>query len=783
MVSSENKNGANQVIITVIEDDLGLNQVIQKTLAKEGYLCQGFVTAKNALDWLVNNPDMYSLLLIDYFLEDTNGREFIQKARSLGVEAPFIIITGHGDERVAVEMMKMGAIDYLIKDQNFLNLIGAVIQQAINQLSTQKQLKESQQALRISENKYRSIFENIQDVYFEINTKGIAIEISPSILSVFQFKREELIGKELFKDPENLTAILDLLSENDEVADFEVLLTRKDTSRVHCSISCKFMPIHDESSSNIVGIIRDINQRKLAEENLRKEQENFQIIAESTSLMVARINWSGTYLYVSKACTKLLGYQPKELIGKAYNLFVHEEDLEQVNSNHVELLENSSESLAESYRVRRKDGSSIWLETYYHVLPNPKTHLVEEIVCVSRDITQEKEEEDLRKAKEVAEQASKAKSEFLANMSHEIRNPLNAIIGMTKTLEKTKLNTTQNNFLRSIMVSSEHLLRLLNDLLDFSQIESSTIELTLNNFNLRNTIEELLFSFKPQAQLKGIEVSFEFDQNIPDLLCGDEKKIVQILHNLLNNALKFTNNGAIDITAKLLSGSDESIRVEIGVQDTGIGVAEKDIPVIFEAFRQLDLSSKKEFPGSGLGLNIVKRLTELMNGQVSFTSKPGVGSRVVVEIPMTVARDNVQTPMFFINEQADREGSGPTKTLRILVAEDDAINQIYLAGFLKSQGWQVDVANNGLIALEKYESGTYDLILLDGQMPKMDGFDVTRKIREMENASGTRIPIVAITGYAIPGDKDRFLEAGMDDYITKPVDESRLLEVISRVVS
>ncbi|HSV88464.1 MAG TPA: response regulator [Bacteroidales bacterium] len=783
MVSAKNDWDSQQFIITVIEDDIGLNQVIQKTLAKEGYLCQGFVTAKNALDWLVNNPNIYTLLLIDYILEDTNGREFIQSARSKGVDAPFIIITGHGDERVAVEMMKLGAIDYLIKDQNFLNLIGAVIQQAVNQLSTQKQLKESQQALRISENKYRSIFENIQDVYFEINSKGEAIELSPSIFNIFHFKREELIGKTLFKEPENLTAILDQLSESDEVSDFEVLLTRKDNVKLHCSISCKYMPTHNDTSSNIVGTIRDINLRKLAEENLRKQQENFQILAESTSLMVARINWNGTYLYVSKACTKLFGYQPKELIGKPQNQFVHEDDQALVNTIHIKILEGSHESLVESYRVVKKDGTCIWVETYYYVAPDPKTNLVEEIICVSRDITQTRQEEELRKAKEVAEQASKAKSEFLANMSHEIRNPLSAIIGMAKTLEKTKLNADQKSFLTSIVVSSEHLLRLLNDLLDFSKIESNQIDLTVNNFNLRNTFEEVTTWFIPQAKDKGLEIKVEFGNDIPEWLYGDEKKIIQILNNLLHNAIKFTITGQIHAGVNVISREEENVRIEIFVQDTGIGVEEKNIPLIFEAFRQLDLSSKKEFQGSGLGLNIVRKLVEILNGQVTFSSKPGIGSRVSVEIPLTIAGDNIQFPVLSMEAKNLKAPASQTKDIRILVAEDDAINQIYLAGFLRSQGWLVDVASNGIIALEKYEPGKYDLILLDGQMPKMDGFDVTRRIREKENTSLSRVPIVAITGYAIPGDKERFLEAGMDDYVTKPLDESRLLEIIQRLVT
>ncbi len=768
-----------QYQIVVVEDDIALNKLIQKRLEKQGFTMEGFFTGSEALEWIRRNPDEKVLYLLDYNLYDMSGEEMVRTLKNEDINIPFVIITGHGDEKTAVEMMKLGALDYMVKDSSFIDLLPTVVYQVINHLNVQQQLAESQVALKKSEEKHRSIFENIQDVYFELTPDAFVIELSPSAENVFFYKKEELLGKPFFDDKNVENLFIDKLQHKGYVSDFEVYLTRKDKVRIPCSFTCKYLYHQDGAPRKIIGTIRNISGRKQVEEALRISEERYRILAENSSDMISKHNWDRTYLYVSPASRHLLGFEPEELVGQSAYQLIHPEDIESVRQNHVKMLESQSGSFIESYRIRKSNGQYIWFETNNQVLYNPKTEVVEEIVCVSRDITERKEKEELLKAKEVAERANKAKSEFLANMSHEIRNPLNAIIGMTKTLGKTPMDDDQQNYLNSILISSNILLSILNDILDFSKIEANKIELTFSDFNLRKTIEEVVEAFKPQVTQKNIELNIHFKNALPEFIYSDEKKIRQILSNLISNAVKFTNEGKVEIEVEKKNADNENLQLGFSVKDTGIGVKKEDVPTIFESFRQLDISTRKEYQGTGLGLNIVKSLVELMNGEVVFESDFGKGSKVTFQIP--VLGHSLEKRLPTPEKKEEDTFNVVEKELKILVAEDDAINQLYLAGFLKSQGWKVDTASNGLQAIEKFEHNAYDLVLMDGQMPKMDGFETARRIREMEKDTGEHIPIIAITGYAIPGDREKFLEVGMDDYISKPIDEQKLMEIIHRM--
>lgn len=768
-----------QFIIIIVEDDPLLNSLIQKTLGREGYLCQGFSSGNEAVEWFNNNVTYDALILLDYYLADMHGDGLIENLRKKNLDVPFVIITGHGDERIAVEMMKLGALDYLVKDNSFMDLLPTVINQVISRLSIQKQLKESQTALGKSEEKYRSIFEHIQDVYFETTPEGIVLELSPSVELIFLYKKEDIIGKPLFDDPGRLEIFFNEIKKEGYMSDFEMVLNRKNKQKIPCSITSKYIYDEEGKPIRIIGTIRNINERKKAEESLRISEERYRILAENSSDMISKHSWDGTYVYVSPACKNLLGYEPEEMVGKSGYLFNHPEDIDGVRQNHIKLLEEKHASFIHSYRMRKKNGEYVWFETNHQVIVNEKTQLVEEIVCVSRDITARKEKEELLKAKEIAEQANKAKSEFLANMSHEIRNPLNAIIGMARTLGKSKLNEQEKNFVNSILISSGNLLHILNDILDYSRIEANKVDLTFSDFNLRQTFNDTLSIFEPQIISKDLKLKVVYENGLPDLIHSDEKKIFQILSNLISNALKFTNEGEIEIGVAKKRVHNENIWLNFYVKDTGIGVKSEDIPKLFESFRQLDISAKKEYQGTGLGLNIAKKLVELLNGVISFDSEYGAGSMVSFEIPALIASKKKEFSEEF--PEKVNETQSKMKSLKILVAEDDAINQLYLAGFLRSQGWKVDTAANGIIALEKFSKGPYDLVLMDGQMPKLDGFETTRRIREMEKETGKHVPIIAITGYAIPGDRERFIEAGMDDYVSKPIDEQKLIDIIVKM--
>ncbi len=785
MQSLSNRDIPENYTILVVEDDVALNTLIQKTLQKNNYQTKGFYTGNEAIEWIKENNSPDILLLLDYQLYEMSGEQVIKILRKDNIDIPFVIITGHGDEKTAVEMMKLGAHDYMVKDSNFIDLLPTIIKQVINHIDIENKLYESQLALKKSEEKYRSIFENIQDVYFEISLKGEVLEISPSVENMLSLKKEDILHQSLFSDANEEASLLNLLKDKGVISDYEVFLRKENGQKLPASFTCKYIYDQHGNPRKIIGTIRNITERKQAEEVIRHSEERYRILAENSSDMISKHNWDRTYLYVSPACTNLLGYYPDELTGRSAYQLIHADDVENIRKNHILLLENRTNSFIESYRIKKKDGTYIWFETNNQVIYNQNTNLVQEIVCVSRDITERKDKEELLKAKEVAERANKAKSEFLANMSHEIRNPLNAIIGMTSTLSKTPLNQDQKQYLNSISVSSTNLLSILNDILDFSKIEAKKVDLVFASFSLREVARQTIEMYAPQVESKNLSISYFIAEGTPEHLYGDEKKIVQILNNLISNAVKFTNEGKIELLISCKKQLSDTANIEFHVSDTGIGVKKEDIPKMFETFRQLDISARKEYQGTGLGLSIVKSLVEMMNGKVNFESEFGKGSRVSFEIPLIVSR-SVETIYNNINNSNNLKTTEnvSNKELKILIAEDDAINQLYLAGFLKSQGWAVDTASNGLIALEKFSNAKYDLILMDGQMPKMDGFETTRKIRELEkeNQEGSPIPIIAITGYAIPGDRERFLSAGMDDYVSKPINETKLLDIIHNLI-
>jgi len=526
--------------------------------------------------------------------------------------------------------------------------------------------------------------------------------------------------------------------------------------------------------------------QKQMQERARAEHANAQIMEHSLDV-ICTIDAEGRFGQVSRACHTIWGYLPEELTGRTHLEMVHCDDHAKTVAVATAIMQGEPVTDFEN-RYVRKDGSIV------PVLWTANWSNVERIMfCVARDITARKElERDQLGAREAAEAANRAKSEFLANMSHEIRTPMNGILGMTDLVLESKLTEEQRGYLEMANASGKALLGVINDILDFSKIEAGKLELEAIGFNLRESVAHMLKPLVFRAAKKGIELVTEIEPAVPERLIGDPLRLRQILINFADNAIKFTHRGSIVVKVAVETEGESEQCLHFSVRDTGIGIPPEKQEAIFEAFAQVDGSTTRNYGGTGLGLTIASQLIEQMRGKIWIESTVGQGTTFHFTAWLGIAPE-LSSAAFAASSARDADGEAwsagsdhPDERtgLHVLLAEDNVINRALATGILGKRGHAIVHAVNGREAVEIASGGAFDVIFMDVQMPEMDGFEATRRIREMEQASGrVRTPIVAMTAHAMQGDRERCLSAGMDDYISKPLDRKLLLALLAQLAA
>lgn len=622
----------------------------------------------------------------------------------------------------------------------------------------------------------QAILQATPDGFWVVDTQNRIIEVNDAFCKMTGYSREEILHMEVTDldaqdSPEDTTSRMQRVVANGYDL-FETRHRRKDGSILDVEVSVTFLPVQ---TGRIICFSRDVTERKRTERALSHSHDMMRYIIEHTTSCVSVFDLDRRYVFVSKRFLEVFRLEGQTVIGRYhYELFPHlPQRLRDVHSRALQG-EVSREANDQYIHADGTEERMRWECRPWYGVDDSIQGFIVYLEVITEQV---KRESALRDALQHAQAATAAKGQFLANMSHEIRTPMNGVIGCTQLLSLTELDQDQQPLVEMLEESGKRMMTIVDDILDFSRIEAGKVSVNPEPIDIRNMVESVVVPFMSMASQKGLEFNFKIDPMVPPKLIGDPTRIGQILTNLTNNAIKFTDQGSVGLSCDLMRLAEDKATLRFKVVDTGIGMSQQVLEKIFDAFFQAEESNTRKYGGAGLGLAISKQLAEMLGGSLEISSTENLGTRCLLTLPLETMEELPKTAPTPVDQPPE---ISPSKH-RILIVEDDPHSQAIARIFLKRLGLHSGTASNGKEALHKLSRSHYDLILMDCRMPEMNGFELTRAIRDGEAGdTPTDIPIIALTAYAMRADADRCIEAGMSDYLAKPIQMDTLSVVLKK---
>jgi len=801
-----------KINILLIEDnpgDANLINIYLKEAYSGGIALQTAEYLKKGLELLANTA--FDVIIIDLNLPDSGGIDTFKSVYEAVPEKPIIVLTGLEDETLGTTTVKLGAQDFLIKGKINSKTLQRSINYSIERYKLLKSLAENAKMLEektadlMSEKQKLAQAQKLAHVgSWEYNIKDNIFSCSDEMYRILHVEpgQEPMTYKRFidFIYPEDREGAVDEINraiKRKRAFEFTNRIISRDGHTHFLLVKGEMLLDKDGEILKVIGTSQDVTQRKKEE-----QLEQLALVAIKSYNAVTIADREGRIEWVNEGFTRLFGYKLKDVRG-TYGEILRKGEKTGLSpdNDHYQTLIREKRPLSYESKNYSKSGKEYWVLTSLTPLLNDNGE-VEKIISIDSDITRRKRAEqeliiankiaehsiyksnraleELHKAKKEVEESLKVKEQFLANMSHEIRTPMNAIIGFTNLLLKSEQTHEGIQYLNAIKTSGQNLLVIINDILDFSKLERGKITIENIPFKLSQLVATVVDLMLPKAVEKNVKLSSSIDKNIPEMLLGDPTRLNQVLINLVGNAIKFTNQGSVKIAVAVINETPEDISLRFSIADTGIGIPPESVDKIFQGFTQASSDTTRKYGGTGLGLAISKELVELQGGEISVTSKLNEGSTFVFWLKFkkdSSLRDTREPGT--VEKKVDEFR---LDNVRVLLVEDNLFNQMLASKILENWHCKVEVAENGLVAVDKAAKMDFDVILMDIQLPEMDGYQATTHIRDKIQGPRSKVPIIAMTAHAFAEEIEKCKRIGMDDYISKPFEESKLYEKMTRAL-